>query len=177
MNKNPFEILGLKVGFSIDAKLLQQRFIELSAANHPDRFVDPLDQADAADRASVINQARQILADPMKRAQALLDMLDPQPTQADQNALPPGFLMEVMEVREAIQEAQEAADAAGLAKVRDQAVSEQQERLSRLGALLDAAASGPADTAQSKRLADARLELNALRYIDRMIQGIDRKPQ
>jgi molecular chaperone HscB len=163
-----FEILGLKRAFTVDAKALQERFIALSAANHPDRYTDPLDQADAAERASVINDAQRVIADPMLRAQALLELLAPGASKADASALPPGFLMEVMEIREGIEEAKDAGDKAKLQEVKRQAEGEFQARLGVLGTLLDKACAAP----DAQAVAGARLELNALRYVKRMIEGI-----
>ncbi len=164
---DPFETLGVPRAFTIEPKRLQERFIALSAANHPDRYTDPMDQADAAERASVINDAHRVIADPMLRAQALLGLLAPEMGKEDANALPKGFLMEVMEIREGIEEAKAEGDKAKLAQVKATAEQEFKERLGVLRGLLDEACAGA-----SGGLAQARLELNAMRYLKRMIEGV-----
>lgn len=163
-----FEVLGLKRAFTVNAKEVQERFIALSAANHPDRYTDPLDQADAAERASVINDAKRVVSDPMLRALALLELLAPGAAKADTNALPPGFLMEVMEIREGIEEAKEEGDKAKLEQMKGAAEREFKERMEVMGGLLDKACAG----ADAQAVAGARLELNALRYVKRMIEGM-----
>ncbi|MCX5661726.1 MAG: hypothetical protein NTW19_18765 [Planctomycetota bacterium] len=180
---DPFALLGLPRRFDLDLAELQRRFIQASSANHPDRFTDPLDQADAADRSAAINEAHRALLDPQSRAEALLDLLAAQAkgagapaAPADAKALPPNLLMEMMEAREKMEEAEASGDQPALAELAAWARRERDERLVALGAALTQAAALPInDHARlGAALQSARLELNAIRYFRRMI---DQSPE
>jgi molecular chaperone HscB len=164
--KCPFDILGVPRRFDLDLADLERRFVALSSEHHPDRHTDPIDQADAAEKSSEIGHAYRTLADPESRADALL-ALRGGPAKGDDQSLPPELLTEVMEVREALEEAIEAQDEAELARLRRWAESQRDDRLSRVGELLDAGdAEAPLDAEAGKAV---RLELNALRYAQRML--------
>lgn len=186
---DPFALLGLPRRFDLDAAELQRRFIQASAANHPDRFTDALDQADAADRSAAINEAYRLLLDPQSRAEALLDLLEaeagaggpsagrtPARAAADAKALPPNLLMEMMEARERMEEAQASDDQAALAELATWARRERDKRLAHLGGLLSAGATGGGE-ARAAALREARLELNAIRYFGRMIEQEQDEPR
>jgi len=168
MNRNPFDILGLPVAFEIDAAVLRRKLAELAAIHHPDRFVDPLDQADAAERLSEINQAHRILSDPLSRAQLLISLLG-QPGQTDEKALPPMLLMEMMEVREELEEAIASRDQPTLDRLRKFAQDKQAEHLDQLTTWLNQALAAPAEGRQPF-LQQAQLQLNTLRYFARMLE-------
>jgi len=159
---DPFSLLELDPRFDLDPNELRQRFLTASAANHPDRFIDPLDQADAAERSAAINHAHQVLADPEARANALLSLRGG-PAAADDQSLPPTLLMEMMEVREELDQAVADSDQPALDRLRQWAASEYDQHVAKLTALFAAAdLDGQA----------VRLELNAMRYIQRMIEQL-----
>ncbi|MFI4860442.1 MAG: Fe-S protein assembly co-chaperone HscB [Phycisphaerales bacterium JB063] len=162
---DPFDLLQIEPGFEIDEAALQSRFLAQSAQCHPDRFADPLEQADAADRMSRVTQAYRVLRDPESRARALLALRggSAEPGTDAGQALPPDLLMEVMEVREAMEEAIASQDSAALAKLRAWAQGEQSQRLENIAMLFGQPAS-------DKNTAAIRLELNALRYMVRMLE-------
>ena len=74
-SSNPFEVLGVPAGFEMDEAQLHRQFVLRAAAAHPDRFTDPFEQAQAAQRAATINDAYQVLRDPQARAEALIELL------------------------------------------------------------------------------------------------------
>ncbi len=158
MTDDPFETLGVEPRFDLDETDLHQRFIRATAAAHPDRYLDPLEQADAADRASQINHAYRVLSDPESRANALLATLGG-PAKEDDPSLPPDLLMDMMEVREEMEAAIEANDSADLERLRKWAEGRRAEHLDRIAAHFGA-----------NDLAQVRLELNAMRYIERMLE-------
>ena len=129
---------------------------------HPDRFPDPIEQAEAVEQMSLITDAYRVLSDPEARARALLE-LSTQDEGADRDALPPDLLMEVMEVREEMESAIESGNANELQRLRTWAGERREEHLQKLAALLDR----DIDTTIAGK---ARLELNALRYIQRMLE-------
>jgi len=159
---DPFAVFNLPHQFDIDQADLRKRFVKASAAAHPDRFTDPVEQAEAAERSSEINEAHRILKDPEARANALLALLGG-PAKEDDKSLPDELLMEMMEVREKQEEAEASGDAAVLKELADWARQQRAEHLDRIAQLLREDASG-------EDLKEARKQLNALRYFERMIE-------
>lgn len=158
---DPFDILGIQPCYDLDLADLHRRMITLSAEHHPDRFTDPVEQADAADRAARINGAYRVLADPARRAEALVRRLG-LATPEDEKALPPDLLMRMMEVREELEEATAGGDIATLERLRTWA---RQQRDGHLAALARCFAE-PGDDLGRR----VRLELNSLRYVERMLE-------
>jgi molecular chaperone HscB len=102
LNQNYFELFGLPVDYQLDKKLLHDNHQKLQSAFHPDRFVSGTDQEKriAVQKASWINEAYEILHNPVKRARYMLEigglkMDDEHETTADT-----AFLIEQIELRE-----------------------------------------------------------------------------
>jgi molecular chaperone HscB len=164
-----FEVLGLAPRFAVAPAELERAFVAASSANHPDRFRDPLEQAEAAERSAAINAAYRTLKAPASRAEALLQRLGGSAKEEDRS-LPQDVLMEMMEVRESLEEAAAAGDSAKLGEWRTWADERREAHLSRIAEALEAAATAPDAEASRPHLDAARLELNQLRYIDRMLE-------
>ncbi|MEM9416077.1 MAG: Fe-S protein assembly co-chaperone HscB [Planctomycetota bacterium] len=162
---DPFELLGIEPVFELDPSTLQAQFLSASARCHPDRFTDPLEQADAADRMSRVTQAYRQLSDPESRAHALLALRgDSADTEGEATkALPPDLLMEMMEVREALDDAIALGDQPSIEKHRDWAQQKQADYLTSIGKLFE-------EPPSEQNSAAIRLELNALRYMVRMLE-------
>ena len=158
-----FDLMGLVPGFALDEAELQRRFVALSAEAHPDRYLDPIEQADAAERSAKINEAYRVLRDPALRAAALLQQQGAKDA-GDEKALPPDLLMEVMEVREELERAAAAEDQVTLQRLRDWAEQRKTTHLEKIAELF-AAGDDSVKTAKA-----VRLELNALRYAQRMLE-------
>jgi molecular chaperone HscB len=158
-----FDVMGLEPGFALDTAELQRRFVALSAEAHPDRYTDPIEQADAAARAAKINEAYRVLRDPASRAEALLAQRGG-PGKGDDKSLPSDLLMEVMEVRESMEQAIADDDQAKLAELRQWAEQRQTAHLEKIAELF-ASGDDPVETGKA-----VRLELNALRYAERMLE-------
>jgi molecular chaperone HscB len=117
MTTDPFHLLGVERRFDLDLAALEKTHRELSRALHPDRYsqAGASERRAALEKAASVNEAWRTLRDPIRRAEALFQVLgiavgedhEPKPT--------PAFLMEVLEEREALAEARAAKD---LAKVR-----------------------------------------------------------
>lgn len=159
---NPFALLGFEPAFGLDLDRLEARFLDASARCHPDRFSDPLDQADAADQMSRLTEAYQALRDPEQRAKALL-RLRGEAANPDDKTLPPELLMEMMEVRESLDEAVTSGDAAEIERHRRWAEGKRADHLAALDKLFLLEAG-------EKNTAAIRLQLNGLRYIERMLE-------
>ncbi len=167
---DPFKTLGLPPRFDLDQADLHARFIQASSTHHPDRHTDPVAQAEAAERSAEINQAYAVLSDPERRADALLTLLGG-PAKDQDKSLPPDLLMDMMEVRENLEEAVAANNAMELEKLRGWANDQREAHLSKVADLFDNASTSPPDALLPGAVAKAiRLELNTLRYIERMLE-------
>lgn len=164
---DPFKTLSLPRRFNLDEADLHTRFIQASAATHPDRYTDPVDQAQAAERAAEVNHAYAVLSDPERRADALLTLLGG-PAKDEDKSLPPDLLMDMMEVRESLEEAVTDDNRTELDKLRDWANNQREAHLKKIAELFgdvgDNSETLPANIAKA-----VRLELNTLRYIQRML--------
>lgn len=108
MRPDPFDLLGVPAGLSLDAKELEQIYLRLSRDCHPDFHgdADPLKQAEVLSRAADLNHAYRILADPWQRAEALLQRADPTVLPRTKN-LDVSFLGEAMDLAEEVAAAAE----------------------------------------------------------------------
>ena len=159
---DPFKTLETEPAFGLDLESLRARFLDASSRCHPDRFTDPIEQADAADQMSRLTEAYRVLRDPEARAHALLTRRGA-PADADEPSLPPDLLMQMMEIREGLEQATASGDDQAVARYRDWALGQQSHYLGQISALFDEAAS------ESNARA-IRLQLNGLRYIVRMLE-------
>lgn len=102
-----FSLLNLNPAFDIDIAKLEAEYFKAQRLFHPDRFVGkPSDEKMAALQKSMdINQAYEILKNPLKRAQHLLQLQGIiVGTDADSVKPSPALLMEIMELREQMEE-------------------------------------------------------------------------
>jgi len=161
MHADPFDVLGLAPTFDIEPGLIRSTYLEEMARIHPD-----LARGDdeAARRAARLNQAREVLDNPETRAGALLRRLGGAEKDADKS-LPPGFLMDMMQTREAIEES--------VPEERPRwhawAAKEREGYIARLSQHFKAAMPDPSP----EHLGEIRRELNAWRYIERLIEQVD----
>lgn len=162
MSDDPFAIFGIERRFSIDEHALRQAFFKASAKQHPDRFVDPIEQADAVEAMSKLTDSYRVLSDPELRARTLL-ALSGLELPEDKDRLPPDLLMEVLEVREEMEDAVSSNNVAELDRLRAWANNQREMYLNKLGKLLD-------DELDAGKASQVRLELNALRYMQRMLE-------
>lgn len=162
---DPFDTLGLRPRYDLDPGEVQNAYLRRSAKLHPDLAGgDP----DAPRLAAELNQAKTTLDDPERRADALLVRLGG-PTRSEEKGLPDGFLFEIMEIREAIEGAIASGGAAERAKWEAWARDQRAEYVRKVGAMF--AAVGP--EADRDALRAIRVELNAWRYIERLIEQLD----
>jgi molecular chaperone HscB len=112
---NAFELFGFTPALDIDEAQLAERFARLRAQFHPDRFslASHLERRLAVQRAADINDAHAILADPLRRANHLLELRGGAADEA-KTLQDPAFLMQQMELREALDAAQDEATRARL---------------------------------------------------------------
>jgi molecular chaperone HscB len=167
---DPFAILGLPRNSRVDASAVQHAYLRATALSHPDATNVP-DRYSIAD----LNRAKQVLDDPEQRAGVLLEILMHDAgltlSSAEQRALPPTLLADMLSVRERLHDARAGADAAALAEVETWAENRRREHEQRVEALLEPAARGVPITIALAR--DVRRELNAWRYIERLLEQLD----
>jgi len=163
---DPFETLGLPRSYATDAARVRRAWLAASAELHPDRAgADPLGEAEVARRSAAINEARRILDDPELRADSLLRLLGGPPKESDKS-LPDGFLMAMMEVREELESAM--GDAGEVAKLERWAQEQRAGYQDRIAANFRHLQ----ETEDDSALVAIRTELNAWRYIERMLEQI-----
>ncbi|MBX3385144.1 MAG: hypothetical protein KF768_01085 [Phycisphaeraceae bacterium] len=168
---DPFASLGLERRFDLDAAAIQRAFAVRSADVHArDASEDERDST-----LSEINRAKALIEHPESRADTLLLLLGG-PTRETERSLPDGFLQEMMEVRQTMEEEIEAASESDARAVSDKwevwAEARRAGHEARVAAMFrEGCSSG--DQPSRAALRAIRRELNAWRYIERMIEQLD----
>ncbi len=103
---NAFRILGLPERFDLDAGSIEENWRRAIALVHPDRFADKsaAERRVAEQWAGRINEAREALIDPVRRAQMLLAAAGVDVGAESDTRMPPDFLLEQMSWREELEE-------------------------------------------------------------------------
>jgi len=159
-----FQLFGLAQSYRLDKARLEQQYRAMQALVHPDKsaHLPDTEQRLAMQRATLVNEAYQVLRSPLRRARYLLS-LHGVDTQEDNNTvMPPDFLMEQMEWREAVAEAQQARDIEALARVEARVQHETRELEARLAVKIDA----------EKDYASAADAVRKLRFMEKLAEEI-----
>lgn len=103
--QTPFDIFELAVEFDLNLEQLSQRYLALQKNLHPDNFAatDEQQQRLALQRSSQINDAYQVLKDPILRAEAILAIGTQQAVPTENTHQDLTFLMQQMEWREQLE--------------------------------------------------------------------------
>ena len=103
---NYFSSFDLDPSFSIDVAVLEQRYEQLMTICHPDRFAaaPAFEQRAAAKRAADVNEAFNVLKQPVSRAGHLLQLAGVDLPALERQPADPEFLFEQMMLRERVQE-------------------------------------------------------------------------
>jgi molecular chaperone HscB len=158
---DPFDALGVSPRFDVAPDELEGKFRELSRKLHPDRFA----RAGAKERtlslqaATTLNDSYRKLKHPLRRAEALLARGGLAIAESDR--VGPEFLLEMMELGEAIHDARDGNDAAALERALEDVRG---RREAALAAMTAAFARGDA-------LPEAKAQLIAIRYFDRLLEA------
>lgn len=164
---DPFRTLGLPATFDLGGDQVESAFLTRAAAVHPD--LDP-ESPESLRLAADLNHARATLADPETRADALLGLLGGPTSKADPS-LPPGFLMEVMELRESIDDAAASGDAEALAGLTKDATDRRHAMIAQVAEMFRDLPPSPGPE-RHRALATIRTQLNAWRYLERMLEAL-----
>lgn len=110
--KNHFELFGLPVDFVVDQQALKSHYRDLQRVVHPDRYAaaSAHERRLSLQRATLINEAFEILNDPLKRADYLLSLLGVEAPSGSATIADGEFLMEQMELREMLAQIKHQAD-------------------------------------------------------------------
>jgi molecular chaperone HscB len=146
--QSKFAVLGVPERYDLPAEELEQRYRELSLKLHPDRAAKA-ERGRALVAATALNDAYRALRSPVGRAEHLLELRGH--AIGDNEAVDEDFLTEVLELRERA--------AAGDPSVAPEVAAKRDAALGRLPGLF---AEG--------RFEEAKSELIALRYFDRLLE-------
>lgn len=101
---NYFDLLGLPVSFDVDTDALEKNYRSLQQIVHPDKYAGASERERriAMQQASHVNEALQVLKNPLRRGQYLLSL---QGWESGDNhtETDPEMLMEQMELREELE--------------------------------------------------------------------------
>lgn len=160
-----FELFGLPRTYDLDPAQLRRAYLNLARSIHPDRIASASpDAARMSMRLSAqLNQAFEVLSDPVRRAEYLLELAGGRSATEDRS-VPPHVLEESLELREALEEARAAGNETSLAALRAEIERRHAEHLSRIQELARAMPGG------EPQRAELRAELNAMRYYQRMLE-------
>ena len=167
---NPFETLGITASFDLDLESLEKRHRELSRVVHPDKFASSpaAERRRALSRAVDINDAWRVVRDPIRRAEALLRLLQVPVGETNEPKPSPMLLMEMLEIREELSMAAGKKDAAKVAELSSKAKQREQEIINKLSIEFRAflAEKNPSDDQKHRLVAT----LGELRYARRFAE-------
>jgi len=163
-SRNHFELLGLPVGFSVDASRLERGYRDLQSRVHPDRFAagSEAERRVAMQWATRANEAYRTLRDPLARARYLLQLKGFDTEEESNTSMPADFLMQQMEWREAVAEARAGRDARGLERLGGDLLEARGAMLDQLERALD---TGQYDAGASL--------VRKLRFLEKLEEEID----
>ncbi len=134
-SQNHYQIFDLPVAFDVDGRALAERYRQLQQVVHPDKYANAGAQQQrlAVQHAAQINDAFQVLKDPLLRAKYLLHLKGVDVDATNGDPLEPAFLMEQMELRERLGAVRETpAPVAELAVIAAQVAARRETLLSNL---------------------------------------------
>ena len=161
VHDDDFALFGLARQFVQDPAQIDDRWKALQRQVHPDKFAA---QGAAAQRQAMqwsvrINEARQRLKDPVRRATYLCELHGQLIGAESDTAMPADFLMQQMEWREALDEAD---DVTSLQALADEVQQAQQETLHALGRPID----------QQQDYVAAAQQVRRLMFVQRFAQDV-----
>lgn len=164
--QDPFETLQLPRRFDLEEAAVNRAWLVRAAGLHPDRAGTGVD---AIREMAHLNAARETLRSPERRANVLLRLLGGPSKDADRS-LPPGFLEQTLEMREQVETALAEGDPRERERIETWAQSLREGYIQRVSGMFAAL---PAPPIPSADLSALRQELNAWRYIERLIEQLD----
>jgi molecular chaperone HscB len=155
---------GLEPHYDLDLAALEARFLELSRELHPDYFQDrPELRAKSVFLAASLNDAFDVLRDPFKRAEYMMQRAGGA-TSSEDKRLPPDFLVEMMELRESLDEAHAGGDTGRLEQSRRELEARRADSARKLSEQFRTLAAIGTD--RERTLQAIREELNVVNYLN-----------
>jgi molecular chaperone HscB len=139
LKKSHFAFLGLPERFEVDERALQQVYLRVQAAVHPDRHAQSgaTEHRIAMQLATLANEAYRTLLDPGRRAAYLCELHGVAVNAETHTAMAPAFLMQQMALREALEEARAHSDRDALADLGRMLCDDRARLLEELAAAID----------------------------------------
>jgi len=160
-----FELFGVPRTYDLDVEELEEKYLTISRNIHPDKFVMAGEemQAFALRGTAAVNNAYDVLRDPIHRAEYMLESAGGHSATEDKR-VPQDLLADVMALREEIEEAKAGDDPRAVEAIRDRITKRKQAMERTIAGLCRALVGG--GTEMKKEL---RLQLNAMKYINNLL--------
>lgn len=161
---NPFTLFDLPVDFQLNNDLLSSRYLSLQKSLHPDNFAhcSPQEQRLAMQKSAEINDALQVLKDPISRADAIIAIYTGEQKDLEQTRHHDmAFLMQQMEWRERLEEIEQAQDLTQLMDFSAEVETTEREFLTEISTALSA-----------QNWQDASQLVDNLRFIRKLTENI-----
>ncbi|HHE3654010.1 TPA: Fe-S protein assembly co-chaperone HscB [Pasteurella multocida] len=163
---NPFNIFDLPVDFHVDQATLSARYLALQKSLHPDNFSrhSAQEQRLAMQRSAEVNDALQILKDPILRAETIIAIYTGEQQNIEENSTRDmAFLMQQMQWREQLENIEAQQDSDQLVAFSADIEQTQQALLSEL-----------ADALSSQQWQQAKVINDKLRFIKKLLLEVER---
>ena len=128
---NYFQLFAIEQSFNVDLSQLSKTYQNLQKAVHPDKFAHASNQEQllAVQKSAEINDAYQILKQPLKRAEYLLTLRSVDMPNEQQSFKDTHFLIAQMELREMLDEVKFSDDVEAALEQAQQTLTEQYQTL------------------------------------------------
>jgi molecular chaperone HscB len=165
LQQNHFQLFDLPERFRLDSEQLTRSFLALQAQVHPDKFahLPETDRRLAAQWAMRVNEARDVLRDPVARARYLLALRGVDTQEETNTAMAADFLMQQMEWRESVAEAARDGDFDRLEQIKSRLNADRRALQEQLAAALD----------DERNDALAAESVRKLRFLEKLAADID----
>ncbi|WP_044470529.1 Fe-S protein assembly co-chaperone HscB [Mannheimia massilioguelmaensis] len=162
---NPFELFDLPIDFNVDQTVLSTRYLALQKTLHPDNFAhaSAQEQRIAMQKSAEVNDALQILKDPIARADSIIALNIGEQQNLEENSTHDvAFLMQQLEWREQLESIENAQDLDGLMVFSTQIESEHKNKIYELSTALS-----------NKDWEHAQILNDRLRFIKKLMVDIE----
>lgn len=163
---NPFELFDLPVQFEVDNEKLSANYLSLQKALHPDNFSSgtSAEQRQAMQKSAQLNDALQILKDPVQRAEAMIAIHTGESQDIEQKSNNDiEFLMQQMQWREELAQIESAKNDQDLTAFTKQIEQENQQFVKQL-----------AESLEKQEWNTARQLCDKLRFTKKLMTEIER---
>lgn len=164
-----FELFGIPRDYDLNLVDLERKYLTISRNIHPDKYAvaEPEMQAFALRASAAVNNAYDVLRDPIHRAEYMLEKAGGPPA-SQSKQVPQDLLNQVMLLREQIEEAKAEHDQAALGQLRQQL---NQRRLQTQDAIRQSCRKLP--MASPEEMRELRHQLNAMKYLNNLLAHLD----